>query len=109
MKKTLLNTWWVLSILMVVCLHGNAFGQSNQDVTISGVVRSQDDGTTLPGVNVLLKGTTRGTVTDIDGRYTISVPATGGTLVYTFIGFVAVEITVENQSEINVDMVSEDR
>lgn len=107
MKKTLLNTWWVLSILMVLCLHGNSFGQSNQDVTISGVVRSQEDGTTLPGVNVLLQGTTRGTVTDIDGRYTITVPATGGTLIYTFIGFVAVEIAVENQSEINVDMITD--
>src|SRR5690554_8046250 len=90
MKKTLLNTWWVLLILTVFCLQGNAFGQSNQEVTISGVVRSQDDGTTLPGVNVLLKGTTRGTVTDIDGRYTLRIPATGGTLVYTFIGFVEI-------------------
>src|SRR5690554_2712188 len=107
MKKTLLNTWWVLLILTVFCLQGNAFGQSNQEVTISGVVRSQDDGTTLPGVNVLLKGTTRGTVTDIDGRYTLRIPATGGTLVYTFIGFVAVEISVENQSELNVDMISD--
>ncbi|MGB3588336.1 MAG: carboxypeptidase-like regulatory domain-containing protein, partial [Tunicatimonas sp.] len=40
-----------------------------QDLTIAGTVTSQEDGSTLPGVNVLVKGTTQGTVTDIDGNY----------------------------------------
>ncbi len=110
MKKTLLKatgTWWVLLVLIVFGVQEAALGQNNQEVTIHGVVRSQEDGTTLPGVNVLLKGTTRGTVTDIDGQYSLNVPATGGTLVYTFIGFVTVEIPVGNQSEINIDMVGD--
>jgi hypothetical protein len=57
-----------------------------QDRVVSGTITSSDDGSTLPGVNVVLKGTTVGTITDIDGNYKISVPVVGGTLVFLFIG-----------------------
>ena len=51
-----------------------------QDRVVSGRVTSAEDGTSLPGVNVVLKGTTNGTVTDADGNYKLTVPATGGSL-----------------------------
>ena len=50
-----------------------------QDRTVSGKVTSADDGSAVPGVNIVVKGTTTGTVTDIDGNFKLEVPAGGAT------------------------------
>src|SRR5690554_4334415 len=63
----------------------------NPPITVSGTVTSLMDGTTLPGVNVLIKGSSAGTITDIDGRYTIEVPDENSVLVFSFVGFLSVE------------------
>jgi TonB-linked SusC/RagA family outer membrane protein len=76
-----------------------AFGQEAQ---VRGTV-SDETGFPLPGVTVLLKGTTKGTTTDLDGKYSISAPATG-VLVFSFIGYNAAEVTIGNQSQINVSL-----
>lgn len=68
---------------------------------VSGKVTSSDDGSPLPGVNILEKGTTNGTVTDGDGGFKISVGA-NAILDFSFIGYVSQEITVGNQTTINV-------
>ena len=65
-----------------------------QAVTVSGVVTSEDDGLPLPGVSVVIKGTTSGTSTDLDGAYTINV-SQGQTLLFTSIGFVDVEQKID--------------
>ncbi len=75
-----------------------------QERTVSGKVTSVEDGSTLPGVNVVLKGTTNGTVTDIDGNYKLSVPADGGTLVFSFIGLASEEVAIGARSVIDVQM-----
>ena len=49
-----------------------------QDRTVSGKVTSAEDGSAIPGVNIVVKGTTTGAVTDIDGNYKLTVPADGG-------------------------------
>ena len=77
-----------------------------QDSTVSGKVSSTKDGTAIPGVNVVIKGTTNGTTTDMDGNYKLSVPA-NSTLVFTYIGFTDQEIAVGNQSVISVDMTED--
>lgn len=68
---------------------------------VSGKVTSSDDGAPLPGVNILEKGTTNGTVSDGDGSFKISVGA-NAVLDFSFIGYVSQEITVGNQTTINV-------
>lgn len=78
-----------------------------QDRTVSGKVTSADDGSSLPGVNVVVKGTTQGGVTDIDGNYKVSVPENGGTLVFSFIGLETQEIEIGNRSVIDVQMTSD--
>ncbi len=78
-----------------------------QDRTISGVVTSAEDGGALPGVNVILKGTTQGTVTDIEGTYRLTAPEEGGILSFSFIGLQSKEVELGNQSEVNVTL-SED-
>jgi TonB-linked SusC/RagA family outer membrane protein len=72
--------------------------------TVTGTVTGEDDGTPVPGVNVIVKGTAAGTVTDIDGMYQISVPEDGGTLVFSFIGLATEEVEIGNQSTINMVM-----
>lgn len=78
-----------------------------QERTVSGRVTSSEDGTPLPGVNVILKGTTTGTATDADGRYTISIPASGGTLAFSFIGLKSQEVEVGTRSSVDVGMEQE--
>ncbi len=78
-----------------------------QDRVISGRVSSAEDGGALPGVNVVVKGTTNGTVTDSDGRYTLSVPATGGVIIFSFIGLQSQEITIDSRSVIDIKMVAD--
>ncbi len=70
--------------------------------SISGTVQGED-GLPLPGVNILIKGKSSGTQTDFDGKYTITTE-TGDVLVYSYVGFVAQEVTVSGQSEINVTL-----
>ena len=78
-----------------------------QDRTITGKVTSAEDGSTLPGVNVILKGTSNGTVTDIDGNFRLTVPQDGGTLVFSFVGLQTLEMPVGNQTTIDVSMASD--
>lgn len=97
MKKFLL-----LSFMLMFAF---AFSESwAQERTVSGKVTSIEDGSTLPGVNVVLKGTTTGTVTDIDGNFKLSVPSDGGTLVFSFIGLATEEIEIGARSVIDLQM-----
>ncbi len=98
MKKVLL---FGLSLLMVTTM---SFAQ---DRTVSGKVTSAEDGSTLPGVNVVLKGTTNGAVTDIDGNYKLTVPEDGGTLTFSFIGLVSQEVEIGSRSVIDMNMESD--
>ena len=75
-----------------------------QERVVSGKVTSSEDGSTLPGVNVVLKGTTNGTVTDVDGNFRLNVPSTGGTLVFSFIGLQTQEVAVGERSIIDISM-----
>lgn len=72
-----------------------------QDRTVSGRVSSTSDGTAIPGVNVVIKGTTNGTTTDMDGNYKLSTPE-AATLVFTYIGYADQEVVVGNQSVIDI-------
>lgn len=74
-----------------------------QDVQVNGTV-SDETGAPLPGVTILLKGTTKGTTTDLDGNYSISGPASG-VLVFSFIGYTPIEETIGNRSRIEVNLV----
>lgn len=81
-----------------------------QDRRVIGKVTSAEDGTPLPGVSVVLKGTAKGTTTDANGLYDLSMPpGKGATLVFSFVGVATQEIRVGNESEINVSLVSDSR
>jgi TonB-dependent SusC/RagA subfamily outer membrane receptor len=79
-------------------------GTSVQDITVSGKVISQEDNSPIPGVTVLVKGLGTGVITDLDGNYTITLPSSESILIFSFIGFVAVERKVGNKTEMNIVM-----
>jgi len=74
-----------------------------QGITISGTV-TDAAGETLPGVNVVVKGTTTGVVTDLDGKYSINVPNADAVLQFSFVGYITQEIAVSNQTIIMVTL-----
>lgn len=80
------------------------FGQGS---VVTGKVTSAADGSPLPGVNVIVKGTSVGSITDVDGTYQINVPANGRFLVFSHIGFVSEEIEIANRNTINMQMFAD--
>ncbi|MFC6996986.1 SusC/RagA family TonB-linked outer membrane protein [Rufibacter roseus] len=91
-------------LLMVVFTLCGINQLAAQDRQITGRVLSASDGTPVIGASVVVKGTTVGTNTDADGNYSIAAPATGGTLVVSFIGFTAQEVPINGRSNINVSL-----
>jgi TonB-dependent starch-binding outer membrane protein SusC len=71
------------------------------DRTVSGRV-TDEKSEPLPGVSIVLKGTTRGTVSDANGQYRLDVPEAGSTLVFSFVGYLAQEVSVGSRTSINI-------
>ncbi|MEM7549393.1 MAG: TonB-dependent receptor [Bacteroidota bacterium] len=97
--------WKTMSciLLIVVASTLQVYGQQK---TITGTVTDGEDGTGLPGVNVLVKGTTTGTVTDFDGNYNVKA-SESDVLVFSFVGYVAQEVEVGQRSVIDVQLASD--
>jgi TonB-dependent starch-binding outer membrane protein SusC len=91
--------------MMLTCISIAAANAQGREV--SGTVLDAEMRDPLPGVTVLIKGTTRGTTTDMDGRFRISVQPGDQTLVFSFVGFTPQEFAIGNQSTFNVEL-SED-
>ncbi|NDK54635.1 SusC/RagA family TonB-linked outer membrane protein [Pontibacter fetidus] len=96
MKKLLL-----LSLVLMFTLAQQAFAQGR---TVSGTVTDQANGQALPGVAVIVQGTSVGTSTNVDGAYTINVPAGSNTLEFRYIGYQTVTRAIGNAATINVTM-----
>ena len=95
----------ILSLLVCLLLFG-WFAMFGQDVQIRGTITSAEDGSTLPGVYVKIKGTNTGTATDANGKYQLTAPS-NATLVFSSIGFKDQEIEVAGQSVIDMVMTSD--
>ena len=74
------------------------------DKTITGQVTDLSTGETLPGVNIVVKNTTIGTVTDLEGNYRLTAPDDAQTLVFSSVGYTSEEVTIDNQTVINMQM-----
>ncbi|GET21153.1 SusC/RagA family TonB-linked outer membrane protein [Prolixibacter denitrificans] len=92
---------FILTFLVLVATLGFA-----QERNVQGTVTSAEDGSPIPGVSISVKGTTTGTITDVNGNYLIKV-GDNATLVFSFIGLKTQEVPVQGQSQINVSMQSE--
>ncbi len=76
-----------------------------QERKVTGRVTSAEDNSGLPGVNVIVKGTSKGTITDVDGNFVINVPEEGAVLEFSFVGYVTESIEVGNRSVIDVSLI----
>lgn len=96
------------SLLFFCALWMFAYGSPlwAQEHEVSGQVVAQEGGA-LPGVNVLVEGTTIGTTTDVNGSYSLTVPSPQDTLVFSFVGYSTEEIPINGRSEVDVTMVSD--
>ena len=94
----------IMLACFALCINLNVFAQS----TIRGKV-TDETGVGLPGVNILVKGTTNGTTTDAEGNYTLQLPADGTqkTLVFSFIGYQTIEQSADGRSTLDVSLVTD--
>jgi hypothetical protein len=93
---------------LMVALLFSGIGQTDalaqQRVTISGTVTDGENGETLPGVNIIVVGTTIGTTTNPDGYYELAVPSLQDTLAFSFLGFQRRLVPINGRTEINVQL-----
>src|SRR5690606_31673000 len=90
---------WMAVFFLHCSVYTGLSAAAHQDRIISGNVRSSEDGTGIPGVNILIQGTSVGTVSDEDGGYTISIPGgADAVLVFTAIGFTSEERSTVGQN-----------
>jgi TonB-linked SusC/RagA family outer membrane protein len=96
MKKVLFSNLCVLFLVLSV------FAQDRQ---ISGVVTDGAEKMPLPGVSILVKGTSSGTSTDAEGKYRISIPSDAKVLIFSFVGFVSQEVEIGNRTTIDIELM----
>ena len=89
-----------LSILLFM---GNLVSNA-QTKTITGTVSSAEDGMPIPGVSVSVKGTTLGTITNVDGGFEFKVPEDAQSLIFSFVGMKNLEVAIGNQTSFSVQM-----
>jgi len=94
-------------IVLIIIAWFSLTGASAQQHVITGKVKSTEDGLELPGVSVVVKGTAVGATTDTNGNYTLDVPASGTTLVFSFIGMVTQEIEIAGRTTVDVFLASD--
>ena len=95
-KLNLLLVFMLLTIMQVLAQR-----------TIMGTVTSMEDGKGVPGVSVIIKGTTQGVLTDIDGKYNLNVPKNATTLVFSFVGMKKQELAITSSNQLDVQLQSE--
>jgi TonB-linked SusC/RagA family outer membrane protein len=98
-------TYEVMDRHILVTSKNSSPNSGTQDVAkVTGTVINAADKEPIPGVTVVVKGTTTGTITDINGKYSISIPSGGKTLTFSFVGMTTEEIQINGQSVINITL-----
>ncbi|MEQ9289086.1 MAG: TonB-dependent receptor [Cyclobacteriaceae bacterium] len=96
-KKRVPGIYMLSIVMLLLC----GLSAQAQQMTIEGTITSSEDGLTVPGVNIIIKGTTTGSVSDIEGKYTIKANS-GDILHFSFIGMIDQDITVGSSNRIDV-------
>jgi len=91
-----------LIIILLFVTSGLFAGTALQQIVVTGTVTDASTGVSLPGVNIIIQGTTTGAITDMDGKYSIEVPGPEAVLMYSFVGYHTVELPVGDRRSIDV-------
>lgn len=102
MKNFTYSKLFILTLVFCLGLNSITLGQTQE---VSGVVISGEDNLPLPGVSILVKGTTTGTVTDIDGKFALNVNGPADVLVFSFIGFTPMEVTIGSKTTFDINLL----
>jgi TonB-linked SusC/RagA family outer membrane protein len=94
----------LILLLMACCVAIGKVNAQTNAFTVSGVVSDGTRNETLPGVSVKLKGTSIGTLSDMNGKYTLRVPSSSSTLIFSFIGYDNTELSINGRETINVTL-----
>ncbi len=97
------STYTIIDDDLIVILPKNTI----QQLRVTGIVTDGESGEPLPGVNVIIEGTTKGVISDLNGRYTIEVPAPDAILTFSFMGYISKSIPVNSQTAIDIALVPE--
>lgn len=93
--------------LLVLALILTGLNFSYAQTNISGKITSAEDASPLPGVNILVKGTSNGTISDAQGIYSIDVPSSQATLIFSFVGYEPMEVAIDGRTTVDVIMKSD--
>ena len=107
--KTSITVMLILLFSMVQVIEGNSNLTNDpafQEISVAGKVTDMD-GIPLPGVNVIIKGTTTGTITDLEGDYSINVPDESATLVFSYVGYLVQEVSVGSQRSVDITLADD--
>nr|WP_321451782.1 SusC/RagA family TonB-linked outer membrane protein [uncultured Carboxylicivirga sp.] len=96
-----------LALIMSLLLFAGLNAMFAQTTTITGTVTDSESGEPIPGVSVVVRGTTIGTITRVDGTYSLSVPEDATNLLYSFVGMKTQDVVINGRSAIDVVMASE--
>ncbi|HEY3403621.1 MAG TPA: SusC/RagA family TonB-linked outer membrane protein [Ohtaekwangia sp.] len=114
MNKTLLKRLFslagkrhyaILLLMLAWTVATNALAQTS----VTGTILSGEDASPIPGVNILVKGSSAGTISDADGRYTIDVPSSEAVLIFSFVGYASQEVPLAGRTSVDVTLASDAR
>jgi TonB-linked SusC/RagA family outer membrane protein len=107
-KLLLLTTAIILTLGLMKAEAGNPSkslpGSNPQGITVTGTITDKTTGELLPGVNIVVDGTTIGTVSDMDGNYSLEVPDKNSVLVFSFIGYVFEKVELKGETKVNISL-----
>jgi TonB-linked SusC/RagA family outer membrane protein len=93
--------------LLIIMASFIATGPVWAQTSVSGKVKSGDDNAPMPGVNIVIKGTSTGTITDVNGNFTINTSSSNDALLFSFVGFVTQEVAVNGRSSLDITLMTD--
>lgn len=105
LKKLLLFS--IIFSFYLLPANANVYSTIQQQIVVKGVVKDNITGETLPGVGILLEGTSNGAITDIDGNYSIKVTGDKAVLVFSYVGYASQKMVIGKQTNININLVQD--
>lgn len=100
-QKVLKSSAFLAALFVMLCM---AASPASAQHVVTGEVVDSDDGSSLPGVNIIVKGTTIGTATRMNGEYIIEAPSANDTLLVSFVGYVLEEVPIDGRAQINIPL-----